>query len=266
MTNEEPRAHIALSQAAAATPDRVLAAVRALVAAARVAAGSDLGDDLTVTVANRTMEVSLRAWTPKSEAAVSVVHRFIGDPIGTSDQLGYRIASSLASALRPGLEALAADGEVRLAGTGTRWRPVTQPLIEALRGLERLHEPASEVAGTTVTSTAVMQVGHAVRSPARWSAKVRMFGAVCEVPVLRATIGTLLRALERGNEVEVSVRATWVRADTGEWAFQPRRSMIVAAKESPHAPLEAGEWSTLPPAFTADGARRMLREGERWDE
>lgn len=263
---EQPLSRVGLHHEADATPARVLAAVQALVSATRAAACSELSEGLTVTVSNRSMTVNVNAWTPESKAAVDAVHGFIDDPIGASDQLEYGVAARMAKALRTGLEALMPDGTVEITGPFGTQRTVTQPLVEALRGLERLHEPQTELRGSTVTSTVVLQVGRGVKSPDKWLAKVRLYGVVCEVPLMQETLGTLVRALERGNEVEVRVYATWVRGDAGQWVLDPRRSRIVGAAESAYASLAPGEWSTLPGAFTAEEGRRMLQENTEWDE
>jgi hypothetical protein len=264
--NEQPLSRIGLHHEAAATPDRVRAAMEALVSATRAAAGSELVEGLTVTVSNRTMTVNVNAWTPESKAAVDVVHGFIDDPIGASDRLEYGVAARMAKALRTGLELLMPAGTVEIGGPAGTLRTVTQPLVEALRGLERLHEPQTELRGSTVTSTVVLQVGRGAKSPEKWFAKVRLYGQLYEVPLMPETLGTLVRALERGDEVEVRVDATWVRGDAGQWVLDPRRSRIICAAESAHAPLAPGDWSAMPGALTAEAGRRMLQENAAWDE
>jgi hypothetical protein len=265
-STDQPLSRVGLRHEAAATPARVLAAVQALVSATRAAAGSDLKDGLTVTVSNLRMVVNVNAWTPESKAAVDAVCGFIEDPIGAADRLEYGVAARMAKALRTGLEALMPDGTVEIAGPSGTERLVTQPLVEALRGLERLHEPRAELRGSTVTSTMVLQVGRGLKSPEKWSAKVRLFGVVCEVPLATEALGALVRALERGHEVEVRVDAAWHRDDTGQWVLDVGRSRIVGATESEYAPLVPGEWSTLAGAFSVDEGRRMLREAAEWDE
>ena len=135
-----------------------------------------------------------------------------------------------------------------------------------MRGLERLHEPQTELRWSTVTSTVVLQVGHGFKSPEKWQAKVRLYGVVCEVPLMLETVGAMVRALERGAEVEVRVFATWIRGEAGQWVLDPRRSRIVGVTDSGYAPLAPGEWSALPGVFTPEDGRRLLQESSEWDE
>lgn len=251
--------HIDLDQEAAATPERVLLAVGALTRAARAAAGSDLREQITVTVSNRNMAVTVNAWAPESEEAVKTVGQFLLDPVGTAERLSPERAAHVAKALREDLERLAADGDVYLHGKTEPRRKLSKPLIEALRGLERLALDRRILRGTTTLRSRVLRFGRVTEARKR-EARIRVYGRWMEVGVHGRVASKLARAVDRDVVVDIKLSATWIHSDDGRWTLDPKRSSVVDVSDSDFTGLETGEWSTLGGVFSAARIAELLAD------
>lgn len=263
----QPIANVGLAQEAPATPRRVADLIEALSSASAAAASSPLGEDLTVTVSNRKVRVELHAWSEEAGQSLAIVNGLMRDPVATAERMPYGVVGRVAKALRRHLEEALPAGELRLVGSDEGDRVISLPIIEALRGFERLHDQRTVLRGSTVLLTPVLRVGRSPSGSARWAARVRVYGKLAELPLLDAAAARAIRALERKTDVEACVHAVWTRYGDGGWELDARASQIVEVRESGYRPLAPGEWSTLPSSMSASRVGALLNEeADEWAE
>lgn len=168
-------------------------------------------DEFTLVVSNRDMKGHLRAYTEEAAKAGRAIERLLRDPMSARKVPRDRVAPVL-HALREGMQPLKT---VRLRVRDARRKHETvvdEVLLGVLKGIE--NETKSEVPktrslhGTSEETTPLLGVVRHVEGPMLF-ARLRIEGAVEEVPLALEVVDAALEAVRLGGEARVNLEATW---------------------------------------------------------